>query len=355
MALNHVAFVAVLASLTSLPMSYADGAGSGGGGDPCKNEIDRHRVAIQGWIARDEATGLDFSKALVSGWNDDSYKQSMLKYLEPGKVVVTCYLDPARINDPDALRLAEKENLGFKAIAVGDPPKPVTCNNYEDKDGVSHIDCDFDRVMASVGNPDFVLTHHEFASIAGIERRTGGYISDLSISNQLSDHEHWEQVKVLGPIGEGDTECSDIYQEIKATIDNGIGEYKYNNNDYEFAWGHLLDLATNLDEALCALKLKDILKLCTILGSFPDAEQKLFKSPALSSLALGVYITKINVPGKGYLGISTTPGFCGRSGPGYVQQGDVKALQEAIFRSRDGILAILELRGHSKKSLSDRP
>jgi hypothetical protein len=146
------------------------GVGSGGGGDPCKNEIDKDRLAILNWITYGDAKNLDFSKALIPGWTFDSplpaksYKERMLSVLEPGRVVVTCFLDPSRISDPAAQKIVAAEGVSYKAVTIGNPPRPTTCINYEDEDQVSHIDCNYDLVMAtsSLGNPDYITVHHEY-------------------------------------------------------------------------------------------------------------------------------------------------------------------------------------------------
>ena len=184
--------------------SYAQGHGGVGGGDQCKNEINKHRLEILGWIERDEAKDLDFSKARVKGLTYEGlnssygYKNAMLKALKESNVKVTCYLDPARISDPAAQRIAQQEGVSYRAITVDGSPS--TCINYEGSDGHPHIDCNYDLVMNenSVGNSNFKNTHHEFATIAGIEERASSP-SDMSVSNQLSEFERTVSVKFLGP------------------------------------------------------------------------------------------------------------------------------------------------------------
>ena len=133
--------------------------------------------------------------------------------------MVTCYLDPARIHDPAAQEIVRKEGVSYKAVTIGNPPEPTTCINYEDSHGVSHIDCNYDLVMASgsTGNPDYVTVHHEFASIAGVEARTNSFDSDFSISNQLSQFEHTEEVKFLGPKRES-TPPADVVALLAVTL-----------------------------------------------------------------------------------------------------------------------------------------
>lgn len=185
--------VLIAGLLPQLALAQATGVG---GGDLCKNEIDKHRTEILKWIESDQANELDFSKAQIQGWNYSgtsgarSYKQEMIKVLQPGKVVVTCYLDPRS--------KSEVSNIERRSIQIANTT--TSCINYEDQLGISHIDCDYDKIMneKAIGNPNYVLTHHEFASIAGVEQRTNSSTSDFSISNQLSEFEQWVHIKVLG-------------------------------------------------------------------------------------------------------------------------------------------------------------
>jgi hypothetical protein len=194
---------AIIAANSSNILNAIAEGGHVGGGDTCKNEINRHRTTIRNWILKDEAKTLDFSVARIMGLTYDdpapakSYKREMLSVLEEGKVIVTCYLDPGRIQDPAAREITKKEGVGYRAISVGNAPS--TCINYEDNQGKSHIDCSYERVVAQLtsGDPNYVLTHHEFASIAGVEGRTSNP-SDFSISDQLSQFERWTRVKLLG-------------------------------------------------------------------------------------------------------------------------------------------------------------
>lgn len=219
--------LAVGFSVVSVSSSFAEG-GHVGGGDPCKNTINQYRQEILGWVTRDEARELNFKIAKSPNWtyNDPApaknYKASMTKALQEGNVVVSCYLDPSKINDPAAQALAVKEAISYKAITIGNPAQPTACINYEDKNGISHIDCNYDLIMNtnSLGDADFVVVHHEFASIAGVEERTGTYTSDFSVSNQLSQFEHWKNVLVLGPKAQPSAQpyCSEIIDDFVNAI-----------------------------------------------------------------------------------------------------------------------------------------
>ena len=187
----------------SIPAAFAQGSHTGGG-DQCKNEIDKHRREILAWIERDEASEMDFSQAKIAGLSylgsmtGPSYKKSMLAVLQEGKVIVNCYLDPARLSDRDAEKIARNEGVSYRNVSISG--QPSTCINYEDQQLVSHIDCNYDLVMNenSLGNSNFRNTHHEFASIAGMEIRASAP-SDMSLSDQLSQFERTVSIKQLGP------------------------------------------------------------------------------------------------------------------------------------------------------------
>lgn len=194
--MKHLISKSLIAGLFILPLiAHAQGTQTGGG-DQCKNEINKQRVTIEKWIFDGHASELDFSK--TSNWNyfgsdgKQSYRSEMLRVLQEGKVLITCYLDPASNS--------KIEGVDRKSITVGNPARGSTCINYEDKHGRSRIDCNYDLVMNknSLGDPNFKNIHHEFASIAGLERRTSDP-SDMRISNQLSEFESYKKVKFLGP------------------------------------------------------------------------------------------------------------------------------------------------------------
>lgn len=185
----------------SLP-GYAQQSGAGGGQN-CRNEIDKHRIQIQEWIVRNDAKSLNFSIARIKGivyenapMGGLNYKSRMLEVLEEGKVIVNCY---SRMEDLN--QIAKKYSTHSEKVNIGSG-----CINYEDEDKRSHIDCDENsildekkRIQQGLPDDNFELTHHEFASIAGLEERMGLSTSDFTISDQLSQFKHREMREVLGP------------------------------------------------------------------------------------------------------------------------------------------------------------
>jgi hypothetical protein len=47
-------------------------------------------------------------------------------------------------------------------------------------------------------DPNYQLTHHEYASIAGVELRKTDSEPDLTLSRQISEYERWKKFKYLG-------------------------------------------------------------------------------------------------------------------------------------------------------------
>jgi hypothetical protein len=168
-----------------------------GGGDLCRDEIEQHRIRVDQWIRSDLARGLDFSIALIPGLNYEKYKENMLFFLQPGKVIVTCYSDLNKLNEIAAIHSISPETVNLGS----------GCINYEDEHNVSHIGCDFQsimlekaRVQSQPYTPDenYKLIHHEFASIAGMEQRMGTSQSDWSLSNQIAEFQTFRVVPELG-------------------------------------------------------------------------------------------------------------------------------------------------------------
>ncbi len=192
-----------LAGLSFLP-ALALAQGHVGGGNLCQSEIDRHRETLYQWILSGDAASLDFSGSKTEVKDFAEYRKRMLDTLAPGKVVVNCYLDPARIQDPAAQAIAAKQDVTYRAITVVNPTtgtaEPKDCINYEDAQGISHIDCNYDSIvnLKALSDPNYQLTHHEYASIAGVELRKTDSQPDMTFSSQLSQYEQWVKVKKLG-------------------------------------------------------------------------------------------------------------------------------------------------------------
>jgi hypothetical protein len=106
-----------------LPTVAIAQAGHVGGGDSCRNEINRHRETLYAWILSGDASGLDFSQSKTAVRDFEEYQKRMLNTLSSGKVVVTCYLDPARIQDPAAQKIARTEGISYRAITITHQPQ----------------------------------------------------------------------------------------------------------------------------------------------------------------------------------------------------------------------------------------
>jgi len=182
-------------ALSSATLVQAQGGGGHvGGGELCRDEIDKHRKAIIEWINQGFAKKIDFTRARKPGLTYELYESKMLDALKEGRVTVTCYDDTKKLAE-----LAAKYGASKDKITIG-----AGCINYENKRGKSNIACDSDSILREkerrgATDDNYILTHHEFASIVGIEERLGVGESDFSISEQLSEFQHRETILLLGP------------------------------------------------------------------------------------------------------------------------------------------------------------
>ncbi len=217
------------AGMTHSPFVQAQSDGVGGGGDTCRDEISKHREMLYQWIQSGDASDLDFNQCKTDVRNFAEYQKRMLGVLQSGKVVVTCYLDPARIQDPTAQKIASEQGVSYRAITLLNPKtgnaEPTACINYEDQAGVSHIDCNYDSIVnqKALEDPNYQLTHHEYASIAGVELRKVDSEPDFTISRQLSQYEGWVKVKKLGK--KKSISSSIITTNVSVTKESTVGRY----------------------------------------------------------------------------------------------------------------------------------
>ena len=144
-------------------LAIAGGEGATNGGDNCEFKIKAIAQDIKQWLKDDGAANLIFT-------SDDtvsSFRTKMIESLE-SNVSISCV----------------DESLFLK-----DTQK--TCLNYE-----STIKCDFQRFMDLPIEDQYILIHHEYAGLAGIEMNTGDS-SDYFYSNQISLYLEEKRVKKL--------------------------------------------------------------------------------------------------------------------------------------------------------------
>jgi hypothetical protein len=186
-----------LCFLLAPALSFADGHSGVGGGELCRKEIMHHRMQIENWIKSGDSKDINFEGALQTELNYQKYKKQMLSVLSEGKVIVTCY---SNISDLNAI--AKKYDAIPETVKLGGG-----CINYEDEKGVSNIGCDSRSIMDEKSrqllqpystDENYQLVHHEYASIAKVEKRLGANQSDFSISKQLAEFQTFEVVAFLG-------------------------------------------------------------------------------------------------------------------------------------------------------------
>lgn len=142
------------------------GHSEGNGGDICENRFKTIRDDIAAWIPR-VTEGL----ALPSNLSIQEYRQRMTQALATAKI--NCIDD---------------------AVYVGGQQK--TCKNFVDAKGVRQVVCDSRRFLQASESEQYVLTHHEYAGLAGIEVNSADG-SQYFISNQLSAYLKNQMVKKL--------------------------------------------------------------------------------------------------------------------------------------------------------------
>jgi hypothetical protein len=141
-----------------------------GGGDSCENRIMSIRDDIKDWIQKGGSNNLVFSDKVTS----DHYSQVML---------------------------AEIKNAKIRCVGEGDEGYPVNIEGTAkvcryDKSANSQITCDYKKFQGVSESDQYVLVHHEFAGLAGIELPNGD-ISSYALSNQISGYLEDQIVKKL--------------------------------------------------------------------------------------------------------------------------------------------------------------
>jgi hypothetical protein len=138
------------------------GPGISGGGDECENRIKSISQDVHGWIQAGGSKGL----SLPEGLTHSAYDTAMQS--EIGKAKIRC-------------------------VGAGDDGYPVeilgtakTCR-FDKSDDSSRITCDYGKFRDLTDEEQYVLVHHEFAGLAGIEPAVGDD-SNYEISNQISGY-----------------------------------------------------------------------------------------------------------------------------------------------------------------------
>lgn len=138
------------------------GVVNGGGGDLCEDRIKTIRADIKSWIEKSGSDALQ----LPSGMTTHQYNQGMLDAISKAKI---------------------------KCVASGDRDYPVEVQGaakvckFRVSGANSQITCDFNKFQSMTESDQYILIHHEYAGIAGLENPNGSE-SFYDISNQITDY-----------------------------------------------------------------------------------------------------------------------------------------------------------------------
>jgi len=156
-------FAAGLLLLGVSTLALAQGGSDRGGGDLCEARIKLVRDDIKDWIEQGGSNSLTFP----AGVDGRQYSTAILKSIEQAKVM---------------------------CVGPGDDGYPVEVNGTAkvcrfDREwfGNSKITCNYDKFQAMEQSDQYILVHHEYAGLAGLENPNGAD-SVYEISNQISGY-----------------------------------------------------------------------------------------------------------------------------------------------------------------------
>lgn len=158
--------------IVGLPLlSSANGSSVRGGGDPCENRIKNIRNDIATWIKDGGAESLSLPQAVTL----EKYTQGMLQQIAKAKI---------------------------QCVGTGDAGYPIQINGtpkvckFQRSPNASLIVCDYQKFQSLGESEQYILVHHEYAGLAGLENPNGSD-STYTISNQISDYLEDEIIKKL--------------------------------------------------------------------------------------------------------------------------------------------------------------
>ncbi len=149
----------------------AGGHDQGGGGDLCEDRVKIIRDDIGSWIAKGGAKSLELPKGISS----DQYSNQMLRMISQAKI-----------------KCVSSGDLGYPVMVLG---TPKTCR-FDKLEEISSITCDINKFKSETESDQYVLIHHEFAGLAGVEVPNGDD-SEYFVSNQLTEYLVDQVVKKL--------------------------------------------------------------------------------------------------------------------------------------------------------------
>jgi hypothetical protein len=134
------------------------GTEGGNGGDICEDRIKVLRDDLSSWIRKGGATGLSLPKNVSNA----QYVQAMSNRIANAQISCTS-----------------------SRVEVAGSEK--TCMNYVDAKGAYQILCNASRFLDTKDSDQYILIHHEYAGLAGLEVNQGPE-SHYEISNQISGY-----------------------------------------------------------------------------------------------------------------------------------------------------------------------
>lgn len=151
--------------------AFATGGRSDGGGDICEDRIKLIRDDLKSWISKGGAEGL----TLPQGISSDEYAALMLTQIKNARI--------------DCVGQGDE---GYP-VKIGRTPK--VCKFSIDAAG-AQITCDYVKLLVTDESRQYVLIHHEYAGLAGIEVPDQDD-SHYETSNQISGYLENQVVKKL--------------------------------------------------------------------------------------------------------------------------------------------------------------
>lgn len=210
----------------------AQGGMNSGGGDLCEDRIQIIREDLRSWINQGGAQGLQLPAPLTV----QQYSTNMLKEIDQAKI-----------------RCVGPKDQGYP-VAINGTPK--VCRFDRNWLGRTQITCDAEKFQAINESDQYILVHHEYAGLAGVEQpnlddstygvsnQISGYLVDtivkkLAVKSQRSDRKIDEETRTLSTeIGEliVKTKFSDCSTKPEHLSDGVIGLYLWRKDGSGQIW-----------------------------------------------------------------------------------------------------------------------
>lgn len=220
--MKTVILLSVIAIMLNSPPAQSRGGSpsdrASGGGDLCENRIKSIRDDLRLWIQKGEYKNLN----LPSDVSPSQYEQKMLKELAEGKTRIKCV------------------GPGDQGYPVEHREDPKTCR-FDRIGSKSSIRCDREKFASESESQQYVLIHHEYAGLAGLELPTEDG-SIYRISTQISGKLQTEVVKKLVVTARAQpvqiATKDEIVAQAKATMAQ-YGIHKFDSCNWAIPRGHM--------------------------------------------------------------------------------------------------------------------